>query len=381
MTLRILDCTLRDGGFINDWKFGLGSMKSIISRLDKAGIDIVEVGFIDDRRDLDPDRAILPSTEAFNVLLSDLPLRHSMIVAMVDYGTCDIANFTPRSDCCIDGIRVMVKKNNKDDALEFCKKIKQRGYKVFVQPVSVTGYSDVEFVELIENINKLDPYLVSIVDTYGLMHDEELFRYFKLLDKNLNEEITIGYHSHNNFQLAYSNSIKLTRMQTNRNVIVDGSLYGMGKSAGNTCTELLAMYFNNNYNKNYDIGQLLEIIDVDIMREYDKSKWGYSLLYFIASSNRCHPNYVKYLIDKKTLSINSINLILKNIPTAKKLIFDRLTADAFYGSFIDNKCDDALQYKNFANEIIGRNILLLGPGKTLLKKKEIIKDFIIKKTL
>ena len=94
------------------------------------------------------------------------------------------------------------------EAIAYCREVKQLGYQVYVQAVSITSYSDREILDLIELVNELNPYALSIVDTYGLLHQENLMHYFELFNHNLNREIGIGYHSHNNFQLAYSNSIE-----------------------------------------------------------------------------------------------------------------------------------------------------------------------------
>jgi len=235
-SVRVLDCTLRDGGFINDWHFGFGSIKSIISRLDKAGIDIIEVGFLDERRAYEIDRSILPDTESLKPMFSSLDINNAMIVAMIDFGTCALDRISLQKDSYIDGIRVIFKKKKQDEAIAYCAAIKAKGYKVFIQPVSTTEYSDDEILLLLNKINAVEPYAVSIVDTYGLMHNKELLHYFGLYNKYLKKDITIGYHSHNNFQVAYANSIELTKVVTERNLIIDSSLIGMGKGAGNANT-------------------------------------------------------------------------------------------------------------------------------------------------
>src|ERR1035437_3268654 len=108
--IKILDCTLRDGGFVNDWNFGKGSIKSIIGRLDKAGVDIVETGFLDSRRKYDPDRSIQPDTGSFKAILENTDVKHAMMIAMIDFGTCGIEAIEQQGASCISGIRVIFKK-------------------------------------------------------------------------------------------------------------------------------------------------------------------------------------------------------------------------------------------------------------------------------
>lgn len=102
-------------------------------------------------------------------------------------------------------------------------------------------------------------------------------RYFYLIDNNLDPDIKIGYHEHNNFQLGFSNTLKFLEKDSRRVLVADSTIYGMGKSAGNCPTELLAMQMNYYYDKKYDLTQLLEIIDTSIMPIYMENYWGYKL--------------------------------------------------------------------------------------------------------
>jgi len=372
----LLDCTLRDGGFVNDWNFGFGSIKSIISRLDYAGVDIIEVGFIDERRAYDENRSIFPDTKSILPIFQTINKPKAIIVGMIDYGTCSIDKVSNQIESCLDGIRVIFKKNDQDKAVEFLGQLKDKGYKIFVNPVSITSYTNEEASVLIEKINKIKPYAVSIVDTYGLMHSKELLEFFEIFNQKLERDIILGYHAHNNFQMAYANSITLMNKIFDRRLSVDSSLFGMGKSAGNACTELLAMYMNEFCGRNFNVHQIQEAIDVDILKEFDKKAWGYNFEYYIAALNDCHPSYVQYLLDKKTLSVKSVNEILANIITEKKLSYDKQLVENLYREYQDRYCDDALTIETLGNEFSNKKILLLGPGKTLHDNFTVIEDFI-----
>ena len=88
--IKILDCTLRDGGYLNDWEFGNSSIVNVFERLVSAGIDIIETGFIDDRRPFDYDRTIFPNTDSVNKIFGKLNKGNAVIVGMIDFGTCCI---------------------------------------------------------------------------------------------------------------------------------------------------------------------------------------------------------------------------------------------------------------------------------------------------
>ena len=377
MKTKLLDCTLRDGGFINDWYFGQYTILSIFQRLVNAGIDNIEIGFMDDRNAFNIQRSMNPKSENFEELFKGKQKGNSKVFAMIDYGTCDISNVDDHTEnSFIDGIRVIFKKKDIDGALAFCKQLQDKGYLISVNPVSITTYSDMDMLKLVEKINVLNPYTMSMVDTYGLMHSENMLKYFYLIDNNLNENINIGYHSHNNFQLAYANSIELMNIKTNRTLIIDGSLYGMGKGAGNACIELLAMYVNENYNGKYDISELLEAIDIDILKIKEKYNWGYAVPAYIAALNDCHPKYVNYLRDKNTLSTKSINEILKNIDEDKKLTFHKDHIEKLYLEYQKRDIDDSEAIAKLRDELRSKNILMLGPGRSIVKQKDKILNYI-----
>ncbi len=378
--LYLLDCTLRDGGYVNDWDYGAGSIKSIFSRLDNAGIDAIEVGFLDERRGYDPNRSIFPDTKSVEPVFEGIKKPNALVCAMIDYGTCSIDKIAPKEESHIDGIRVIFKKHLQDDALAFCRQIKEKGYKLFVNPVSVTTFSDSEMISLIEKINKIAPYAVTIVDTYGLMHADKVLHYCKIMNEYLNKDIVLGYHAHNNFQLAYSNTIAVMENIKDRDLSIDGTLFGMGKSAGNACTELVAMYMNERFGKKYDINQIQEAIDVDITKEFAKKEWGYRPLFYVSALNECHPNYVTHLLDKKTLSIKQINEILAKLPTEndKNLLYDKDLCEKLYQEFQNKEIDDKLAIASLKKELFGKDILLLGPGKSLIEKKDEVDSYIQK---
>ncbi len=374
--IKLLDCTLRDGGYVNDWNFGHDNIITVFERLISSGVDVLEIGFLDERRPFDRNRSIMPDTQSADRIYGSLDKGQTMLVAMIDYGTCGITHLSPRSESCIDGIRVIFKKHVMREAIAFCHQVKKLGYSVFVQAVSITSYSDRELLDLVDLVNELNPYALSLVDTYGLLHQDNLLHYFQLLNYNLKPEIAIGYHSHNNFQLAYSNSMEVLREPSERTILIDASLYGMGKSAGNLPIELISMYMNTNCGRNFNISQMLEAIDISIMPIFQKSPWGYNLFFYIAASNNCHPSYVRFLMDKNTLSLRSINTILDSIEPEKKLLYDKEYIEQLYCAYQSNECNDEKDLKILSDAFADKPILLLGPGKNMELQKSHVLDYI-----
>lgn len=376
--IKLLDCTLRDGGYVNDWDFGHNNLVSVFERVVDANIDVVEIGFLDERRSFDINRSIMPDTASVEKIYGGLDRKQAMVVGMIDYGTCGLEHIQPCEDTFLDGIRVIFKKSLREEALAYCSEIKKLGYKVFAQLVSVTSYDEEEMLDLVRLANEVEPYAVSMVDTYGLMHQENIKHIFELLDTHLKPEIGIGYHAHNNFQMGYANCIEMLSHKTDREMLVDGSMYGMGKSAGNAPLELLAMHMNECYEKKYQISQLLEAIDSNIMNFYSPATWGYNMFFYIAASNDCHPSYVSDLMDKRTLSVKSINEILGRIQGEKKLLYDKEYIDKLYFDYQNIEVADETDIAFLKQEFEGKQILLLGPGTSIEKQSEKIKEFIVR---
>ena len=375
--IKLLDCTLRDGGYVNDWKFGYVNMVSIFERLVDAEVDIIEVGFIDDRRPFDMDRSIFPDTASADSLYGALDKKKSMVVGMIDYGTCDIRNIAPCDKSYLDGIRVIFKKGKMHPAMEYCRQLKVLGYKVFSQLVSVTSYSQEELMELIDLVNDVEPYAVSMVDTYGLMDDEELLGIYSLLDENVKQNIRIGFHAHNNLQLGYANAISFLRYRGNHDVLVDGTLYGMGKSAGNAPLELVALTLNRKYGKSYNIDPMLEAINESLMEFFKRSPWGYKTFFYLCAKNRCHPNYLVDYEREENLSVSDMDDLLSHLGSEEiRLMYDKDTGKGIYNDVVSEICDEGKAINDFLDFLGNKDILLLGPGKNIGLQSKKVNDWI-----
>lgn len=371
--IKLLDCTLRDGGYTNDWEFGHNNITSILDRLEQAGTDIIEIGFLDERRPFDINRTIMPDTASAERILGKKP-RNAMLVGMIDYGTCGIDRLCPASESILDGIRVIFKKHLMHEAMAFCAQVKALGYKVFSQLVSITSYNEEELAELVALVNEVKPYAVSMVDTYGLLHPDDMLRYYEQLDNTVDTEVQIGFHAHNNFQLAYANDIAFLNKPAKHDIVVDATLYGMGKSAGNSQIELVAMYLNSRFNKDYKINYYLESIEEVIMDSYKKTPWGYKMFFYLCAKNRCHPNYVTTFLKKNEFSVSDLDRALGMIePEPKKLLYDQKIAEEVFDSV---KINDSEDYSRLTNALAARNVLVIGPGKNVQLQEENIKKFI-----
>lgn len=195
------------------------------------------------------------------------------------------------------------------------------------QPNRSKPYSDREILELLDVVNSelADAEAFYVVDSFGEMRMGDLNRIVHLVDRNLKPEMTMGFHSHNNLQLSYSNAVTLLQFFSDRNVIIDSSILGMGKGAGNLNTELFLEHLNLYYGKNYQIGPLLEVIDKVLNTIRAEHYWGYSIEYYLASVNHCTPSYASHFYKKHMLPVEQVAELLSLIAEEKKISFDRST--------------------------------------------------------
>lgn len=321
--IKILDCTLRDGGSLNNWLFGNDCISQILQALNNSGIDVVEAGFADNNAVLNIESALNPCVDFFDGLAGNIVDKKADVVVMIDLSKYNFEKFNISYSTSLNGIRLMFKKNSIARALQFCEILQNLNYNVSLNPVSVTGYSKNEIISFLKDVNSVNPKTVYIVDTYGLLNKKETLDYYDLFNNSLKENISIGYHAHNNMQTAFSNSVELVNIDDERNIVIDSSLYGMGKRAGNVPTELITQYLNASKNGNYNIDTLLQAIEKYILPIYAIKPWGYSLIHYVAAKNRCHSDYVSYLYYEKKLSFSLINKILRKMEVAEKLSFNK----------------------------------------------------------
>lgn len=379
--IKILDCTLRDGGYINNWNFGSDIIKQIITKLSIARIDIIEVGFLTSLSHTEH-QSLFSNSKQLDSVTGNRDDSHTKIAAMIAIGEKELdPQILPMaSETNLDIVRITF--HNTTDELEkafsYAKCLHDKGYDVCMQPVGTTSYTDKELLVLIEKINQLKPYALYLVDTLGILHPKELLYYIDLMDRNLADGIKLGFHSHNNLQMSYANAQAMSQYQTNRELIVDSSVYGMGRGAGNLCTELIAQYENTLGESRYDLIPIYEILDEFIYPIFTRFQWGYNAHYYISASHVCHPNYASYLMNKQTLTMNEVNLILKNIPVKDRYVYNKLLIEELYYSFQNNNIEDSETCQILSNKLCSHEILLLAPGKSLTSNKKDIDMFIEK---
>ena len=373
--IMILDCTLRDGGYINENNFGEKNIKKLIKYLKSAKIDIIECGYLMDNIEYDKNKTeFLSMKQAEPFLAPDNS--YTLMLLGEKY---KIENLPDNTGGKIDTIRMSFHKKSLQKAIEYAKKIKEKGYKLFLQPTSIMSYTEEEIKKMLKELNDLDVECIAIVDTFGQMTPEDTRRVTKIFDEVLRENIKIGIHLHNNLQTAFANAITfLDTISENRDVEIDTSLLGMGRGAGNLPTELLANYLNTRYGKKYKLEPLLEASDNIISKIKEEHDWGYSLPYYLSAINGIHPSYIILFLERKTLHSVDINNLIKMISEDKKIEFDREYAEELYRIYNEKSVDDKESRKELEKLVSGKKVVLIGPGRSIINYRNQIEDLLSK---
>lgn len=367
--IRVLDCTLRDGGYCNNWKFGFENTKKIVSGLVEAKVDIIECGFLTNKVKYQKDITKFTSIDEVATIIPE-DREGKLFVCLINYGEYNLEDIPEYDGTSLDGIRIAFHKKDMVAALKLCEGIKVKGYKVFIQAMVSLNYSDEEFLELIHRTNSFEPYAFYIVDSFGVMKRKDLTRLFYIVENNLNTEIYIGYHAHNNMQLAYSNAQALVNIQTRRSLIIDSSIFGMGRGAGNLNTELFVEHLNDNIGMEYVLKPLLTIIDDVLNKFYNSNYWGYSLPNYLSAKNNCHPDYASYLDDKKTLTVENIDEIFLMMSEEKKSSFDKKYIEELYVRYMTKDKIYEEHLSELKNILSCKKVLIIAPGKSVEEEKE-----------
>ncbi len=310
--IKVLDCTLRDGGYVNNWEFGENAIHDIRNALDEIGVDFIELGFFRDelyRRD----RSIFSNIDTISQIIG------TKNDGTVYGGLIEMANYFPLdklSYCSEEGpqaLRYSFWKRLTDDAYAYGEQIIKKGYKLCFQPTRIEQYTEEEFVELCKRFSELNPYAIYIVDTFGLLHERDLIRYAEIGNEYLAPDIILGYHAHDNMGQAFKNTCTFLEQDFGeRTLQVDASMFGMGRGAGNLRLEQILEYLNYAHGGDYNLSPIYRMWDKYLKDIMKKSPWGYDLAYFITAEHCCNPNYAKYYLEK-ALSVEKIEEIICSI--------------------------------------------------------------------
>ena len=374
--IELLDCTLRDGAYITNSKFGVSAVKGIIKKMQDAHVDIIECGWLKDKAHEGGSVFYHVPADLEQYLLKKIP--SATYVVMIDWDRYNPDNLPPYDGKSIDAIRVVFPHGRHREGIEVGKRIREKGYKVFFQAANTLAYSNADLIDLAACMNKFSPVSLSVVDTFGAMYADDLERIVRLLDYELDRKIKLGFHSHNNQQLSFALSMKFVELLQNsaRNIVVDSSLCGMGRGAGNATTELVAAYLNRKQHAAYDLDEIMDAIDMYMQEFQQKYTWGYSTPYFISGLYQCHVNNIAYLLNNHRTNAKDMRNIISSLSQEERRKYDY---DLLEEKYVENQnriVDDEAVLTELRKNLQDKIVLLLAPGKSIDSKFDDIQSFI-----
>ena len=376
--IQLLDCTLRDGAYITDSRFGTPVIKGIIKKMQDARAEIIECGWLKDTPHEEGSAYfhVPGDMEPYLIDRSD----NTTYVVMIDWDRYDTKALPKYDGKSITAVRVVFPRGKAKEGFAVGQKIRDKGYQVFFQAANTLSYSKEDLEELAMLANEFKPVALSVVDTFGAMFFDDLERIVKLLDAKLDPNIKLGFHSHNNQQLSFALTMRFVELLTDseRGVIVDASLSGMGRGAGNATTELVASYLNRKHHGNYDMDAILDAIDMYIDGFREKYSWGYSTPYFIAGMYQCHVNNVAYLKKNHRTNARDMRNVFSMLSEEERRHYDYDLLESKYMENQNRLIDDEEIKKKLKGIMKERTVLLIAPGKSIDTEEKKIKAFIDK---
>lgn len=281
--LKILDCTIRDGGLVNNWDFDVDFVRDLYESLNKAGVDYMEIGYKNS-----PKLLTGKDSGPWRFLKDDFirkvipEKKNTKLSALVDIGRVDENDILQRDESLLDLIRVACYIKDVDKALQLVEKFHVLGYETSINIMCVSNSLEHELNNVLEELNNSPVDIVYIVDSFGSLDNKDIEYLSYKFQKYLPNK-DIGIHTHNNMQLAFSNTLVGAQ---NGVTFLDSSVYGMGRAAGNCPTELLVQHLKN---PKYDVAPIIDVIERLFIPLRKKVEWGYIIPYMITGILNEHP--------------------------------------------------------------------------------------------
>ncbi len=282
--IKVLDCTVRDGGLMNKWQFADDFVRHVFEANTRAGVDYMEIGYLSSesafcREDYGPWRFC--SEDDIQRAIGGLE-KNIKLSAMADIGRIDYDDIPLKSESSLDMVRVACYVHQVDKAIALAHHCMEKGYETTINLMAVSTVGPRDLNEALEDLNKSKVPIIYLVDSFGAFYSEDIdalaVKYLERLPGK-----TIGIHTHNNQQLAFANTISAIIKGVN---FLDASLYGIGRGAGNCPLELLISFLKN---PKFNVGPLIKVIESHILPWREKIDWGYFIPYMVTGVLNQHP--------------------------------------------------------------------------------------------
>ncbi len=383
----LLDCTLRDGGYVNSWDFDAKLARETYRALSKAGVDIVELGYHGTEKFFDPSKyGLFRFCSAKTVEEATKGIDGAQVALMVDLGKFEIKDLEQYKGTKVSIIRIAFHKNKLEEAFKKAAEVKSIGFKVSTNLMGYANYTDQEKALSVDLIKKYRPDYVYFADTYGSLFPDDVESLFRKAEQI--KGVIYGFHPHNNLQMGFADSLAAVKGGAG---IIDSSIFGMGRGAGNLPTEIIISYFQQMRPQKYNSIPVLNIIDKYFSALHKKHGWGYGLPYMISGIKSCHPDYATNLISRKEHDIEEIWDIIGVIKSLSPVGFDRgLLESVLKKGLFGRKADQGNLslsnsiaaphkcYPDYIGRHKGKDFLIIANGPSLAQNTGKVQAFIKK---
>jgi 4-hydroxy 2-oxovalerate aldolase len=282
--IKVIDCTVRDGGLMNKWQFNSKFVRHVYNALSEAGVDYMEIGYLSSKSAFDSNE-YGPWRFCFEKDLKKIigdDEKKIKMSAMADIGRIDYKDIPPASESSLDMVRVACYVHQIDTAIDLAHHCQDKGYETTINLMAVSTVGIRDLNEALEDLDKSKVPIVYLVDSFGAFYCEDIDTLSQKYIERLPDKI-IGAHFHNNQQLAFANTISGIINGIN---YLDATLYGIGRGAGNCPLELLLSFLKN---PKFKVRPLIKCIENEIFPWAKKIDWGYSVPYMLSGVMNQHP--------------------------------------------------------------------------------------------
>ena len=291
--IKVLDCTIRDGGLINKHDFDFKFVRAVYKALSEAKIDYMEIGYKNSKKlfsDKEYGRWKFCDDDEIKKVIDGIESQ-TKISVMVDVDRVDVEDVKPRKESPVSMIRVACYVKDIDKAIFLVNQFADKGYETTVNIMAISKAMDTELTEAFHQLEEeCKAGVIYLVDSYGSLYQETI-EYLVKKAKGIIKGKEIGIHAHNNQQLAFGNTIEAIIHDAN---YVDGTVYGLGRAAGNCPLELILGFLKN---PKFDIRPVLDLISKEFIPLREKMEWGYIIPYAITGILDEHPRAAMALRD------------------------------------------------------------------------------------